>query len=159
MTGTGSNASEVEGERALPNGAKAGWWVAKTLLAVFAGLLGTWPEPLWKQHPAGEESCGWESRPPSGNWGKDQEYSRCNSSTTGEGKGRPLLQALQGNVHLWGNSFLSLCSSILVQDESWRGECHIYEARSPSLLLDVQAAGIIAMPCQDPPLHSLRFLP
>lgn len=39
--GTGSSPAEAEGERTLPNGAKAAGWVAKTELAVFAVLLGT----------------------------------------------------------------------------------------------------------------------
>lgn len=39
--GTGSNPSEAEGETALPNGAKVASYVAKTLLSMFAGLLGT----------------------------------------------------------------------------------------------------------------------
>ena len=39
--GTGSSPAEAEDERALPNGAKAAGWVAKTVPAVFDVLLGT----------------------------------------------------------------------------------------------------------------------
>lgn len=38
---TGSSPAEGEEGKALPNGAKAARWVAKTALAVFAVLLGT----------------------------------------------------------------------------------------------------------------------
>lgn len=119
LMGTGSNLQELEvREHCLMD--QVARCVPKTLLSVFAGLLGTWPDPLWK-HILQERKAllGGQAGCPSGNWEKHQEHDR--KQAQGEGKGRPLWQALQSNVHLWGNSVLSLCSSILMREnlERW----------------------------------------
>lgn len=150
LMGTGSNPSEAEGERALPNGPGSQVCSQDTALRVCWASWHLSRAPL-EAHPAGEESSGWAGRVSLRKLGEIPGTKE--ETSTRRGERQPLWQALQSNVHPWGNSFLSLCSSILVREKSWRGECPICQAMTVSLLPDVHAAGIIVVPCQDPPQH------
>lgn len=61
LMGTGSNPSEAEGERALPNGSGSQVCSQDTALRVCWASWHLSRAPL-EAHPAGEESSGWAGR-------------------------------------------------------------------------------------------------
>lgn len=88
LMGTGSNPSEAEGERALPNGPGSQVCSQDTALRVCWASWHLSRAPL-EAHPAGEESSGWAGRVAPQETGRNTRNTRGNKHKE-RGKAAPL---------------------------------------------------------------------